>query len=434
MKVLLCSIFTAVCASVYGDGLTSVQVNGNSYSNISKVYLGSAGRVIILFPGGGTSASADKVPTNFLSSWNINEEARAGALAAQSAAAENNLAQAIQNGWFREVDGVVYNTRRSSGWVTFYNVRVLQILDDGAIIDTTPNSYDDHVALFVKHLPTVSDTDYINFTALPTGTYSYFNKKGDDRTIRAYDVGRVCERSEIPETVLSNKKSFDSIAVSGEPQTDVVATLPDSGNLKASGSGFFVSADGYLITNNHVVKNALRVKVKNTSGVFPAVVVRVNESSDLALLKVSGQFKPLCISTNDVQLGDSVFTIGFPDIDLQGTQPKFTDGKISSLFGIKDDPNDYQISVPVQPGNSGGPLVDDAGNVDGVVVARLDEMAALRSMGSLPQNVNYAVKGKLLRDFLNGSPEVKLISNKSATAKGSAVENVQQAVVMVLIY
>ena len=142
------------------------------------------------------------------------------------------------------------------------------------------------------------------------------------------------------------------------------------------------------------------MKVKTSSGVFPAVVVRVDETNDLALLKVAGEFKPLCVATNDVQLGDPVFTIGFPDIDLQGTEPKYTDGKISSLTGIKDDPNEYQVSVPVQPGNSGGPLVDLAGNVKGVIVARLNDFAALRSMGSLPQNVNYAVKGNLLRDFL----------------------------------
>jgi S1-C subfamily serine protease len=434
MRALLSLLLILTGVSALAGGLPSVTINGNSYSNITKVYIVSSGRVIVMFEGGGTSASVDKVPADFLASWNINADAQSGAKAAASAQAENNLQHAIDAGVFREVEGVVYDTRKTqAGWVSFNSVKVLQITDDGAIIDLTPNSYDDHVAIFVKHLPAVSDTDYITFTALPTGTFSYVNKAGDDRTIRQYDLGRVCERSEIPAAVLAGKLSSADQSRSGEPQTDVVASLPESGDLQASGSGFFISADGYLITNNHVVKNARRVKVKTSAGVFPAEVVRVDETNDLALLKISGQFTPLHIATNEVQLGDAVFTIGFPAIDLQGMQPKYTDGKISSLTGIRDDPREYQISVQVQPGNSGGPLADMAGNVHGVVVARLDDFAALRAMGSLPQNVNYAVKGERLREFLSQSPEVKLRTEESAPNK-SAVSDVQQSIALVLVY
>jgi S1-C subfamily serine protease len=437
MKALLSFVLTMLAVDLaFGDGMTTAVINGNSYSNISKVYVGAGGRVIILFPGGGTSASADKVPQDFLTSWNISQEAQAGAKASEAAVAQNNLDRSIQAGIFREVHGVVYNIRKpQSGWVSFSNVKVAQVLDDGAILDTTPDSYDAHVAIFVKNLPPVSDTDFISFNALPNGTYSYINKKDDDRTIRAYDVGRACGRSEIPALVLSGNVAYAALAVSGTSQKDVVATLPDSDNLTASGSGFFVSQDGYLITNDHVVRNAHKVKVKTSDGVFAADVVRVDETDDLALLKVSGQFKPLCISTNEANLGDSVFTIGFPAIDLQGTQPKYTDGKISSLSGMKDDPNEYQISVPLQPGNSGGPLIDSTGNVQGVVVAKLDDFAALRTMGSLPQNVNYAIKGKLLSDFLSKSPEIKLSAGMRPLRPGSSpVPTVQQSVAIVLVY
>jgi S1-C subfamily serine protease len=434
MKALLSLLLIMVGASALAAGLTSVEINGNSYSNVTKVYISAAGRVIIMFDGGGTSASADKVPTNFLSSWNITAEAQAGATAAESAAAENNLDRAIQAGRFREIDGVVYDTRKPQvGWVTFQNVKVAQVLEDGSIIDTTPNSYEDHVAIFVKHLPTVSDTDYINFTALSDGAFSYINKVGDDRTIRKYDLGRVCDRSEIPEVVLSGKKPYWRNASTSGPQINVVSSLPESDDLHASGSGFFVSTDGYLITNNHVVRNAHRVKVKTGTGVFPAQVVQVDETNDLALLKIAGQFKPLHVSTNGVQLGDAVFTIGFPAIDLQGMQPKYTDGKISSLMGIKDDPNEYQISVQVQPGNSGGPLVDMAGNVKGVIVAQLNDMAALEVMGSMPQNVNYAIKGERLCEFLNRFPMIKMQALDSTPGPG-AVANVQQSVALILVY
>jgi hypothetical protein len=102
-----------------GDGFTSVQVNGNSYSNISKAYAGSNGKIIILFPAGGTTATADSLPADFLKSWGINAD---GAKAAAALTAENNLDKAIRAGCFREIDGMVYDIRRSEGgWVSFGN-------------------------------------------------------------------------------------------------------------------------------------------------------------------------------------------------------------------------------------------------------------------------------------------------------------------------
>src|SRR5664279_6545859 len=89
-------------------------------------------------------------------------------------------------------------------------------------------------------------------------------------------------------------------------------------------------------------------------------------------------------------LGGTVATVGFPNIGLQGFAPKFARGEIASLSGIQDDARYFQISVPVQPGNSGGALVDEHGNVVGVVSAKLDTAVALATSGALPENVNYA--------------------------------------------
>src|SRR5208282_2594685 len=105
-----------------------------------------------------------------------------------------------------------------------------------------------------------------------------------------------------------------------------------------------------------------------------------------------GSFPALSISrAESADLGQEVFTIGFPNIVMQGIAPKYTDGKISSLAGMMDDPTEYQISVPVQPGNSGGPLCDANGQVVGIVVARLNDLTVLQASGAVPQNVNYAV-------------------------------------------
>src|SRR5213596_4025071 len=97
-----------------------------------------------------------------------------------------------------------------------------------------------------------------------------------------------------------------------------------------------------------------------------------------------------------VKLGGTVATVGFPNIGLQGFAPKLAKGEIAALSGAGDDARYFQISVPVQPGNSGGALVDDRGNVVGVVSAKLDAAAALTTTGTLPENVNYAVKSGFL--------------------------------------
>src|ERR1035438_5173100 len=105
-------------------------------------------------------------------------------------------------------------------------------------------------------------------------------------------------------------------------------------------------------------------------------------------------------------LDGAVATVGFPDIGLQGFAPKLAKGEIASLAGAADDPRYFQISLPVQPGKSGGGLGGDRGNGVGIVAAKLDASAALAATGSLPENVNYAVKSSLLLSFLESVREV----------------------------
>ena len=122
----------------------------------------------------------------------------------------------------------------------------------------------------------------------------------------------------------------------------------------------------------------------------------MDAANDLALLKAEGRFAPLPVaSSRAVKLGSTVATVGFPNIGLQGFAPKLAKGEIASLSGASD-PRYFQISVPVQPGNSGGALVDERGNVIGVVAAKLNSATALAATGALPENVNYAVKSSFL--------------------------------------
>jgi serine protease Do len=196
--------------------------------------------------------------------------------------------------------------------------------------------------------------------------------------------------------------------------------------------------DCYLISNYHVVKDATKVRLLTGAGLIDAKVVQVDAANDLALLKADGRFAPLPIAAiRTVNLGGTVATVGFPDIGLQGFATKLAKGEIASLSGAGDDPRYFQISVPVQPGNSGGALVDERGNVIGIVSAKLDASVALAASGALPENVNYAVKSSLLLSFLESVPTVsaKLKAPNTAGEKFSdVVKSAQDAAVLVLVY
>ncbi len=211
----------------------------------------------------------------------------------------------------------------------------------------------------------------------------------------------------------------------------------------ARGTGFFITDDGYLISNYHVVKDATKVRLLTGAGLIDAKVVQVDAANDLALLKKKAEkngevCKPLPIAASrTVALGGTVATVGFPDIGLQGFAPKLAKGEIASLSGAGDDPRYFQISAPVQPGNSGGALVDERGNVIGIVSAKLDAGAALAASGALPENVNYAVKSSLLLSFLESVPDVSAKLKAPVTADRKfedVVRSAQDAAVLVLVY
>jgi hypothetical protein len=206
----------------------------------------------------------------------------------------------------------------------------------------------------------------------------------------------------------------------------------------ASGTGFFITEDGYLVTAAHVVWGATQVRVSTNAGVVVARIVRVDGANDLALLKAEGRFLPLPLtSSRTVKLGATVATVGFPNVELQGFAPKMAQGQISALSGPDDDPRLFQISVPVQPGNSGAALFDECGNVVGVVTSKLNPLVALQATGTLPENVNYAVKSSFVLGFLEALPELaaKLPEPRNKSLKfEEAVARAREAAALVLVY
>jgi len=230
-----------------------------------------------------------------------------------------------------------------------------------------------------------------------------------------------------------------ALALSSKTPSKPAPSGPKHDDPYASGSGFFVTNDGYLVTCFHVVQGAATVKVKIGDKMQEAEVVKTDSVNDLAILKVTTSSRALPIApSSGVKLGDSVFTIGFPDIELQGVSPKLTKGDISGLAGIQDDPRTFQISVAVQPGNSGGPLVDNFGNVVGVIVAKLSAMAVFETTGDLPEDVNYATKSSALQTLLASVPDLSAKLKRPTYLKGSSfgdvVQQAEESSALILVY
>jgi S1-C subfamily serine protease len=171
----------------------------------------------------------------------------------------------------------------------------------------------------------------------------------------------------------------------------------------SSGTGFVVAADRVL-TNRHVVDGCDRLFIRTADGrMLPAVPpARVDAKLDLSLLAVPGNPGPALAfrSGPAVRRGEGVVAYGFPLPGLLSSDPKLTRGEVNGLNGLGDNPAQYQISAPVQPGNSGGPLLDLHGNVVGVVVSKLNAEAVSRRTGDIAQNINFAVKGTAAAEFL----------------------------------
>jgi len=167
--------------------------------------------------------------------------------------------------------------------------------------------------------------------------------------------------------------------------------------MVASGTGFLVDPKGLLITAYHVVEGTESIEVRCGSLPSQAATLKTHSAAtDLALLEISTQTASFLniAPKRSVALGMRVFSVGYPLTDVLGVQPKYTEGTVSGLSGPADDASLLQISVPVQPGNSGGALVNDNGEVVGVITSTASTAAFLNLTGNVPQNISWAVKGE----------------------------------------
>jgi S1-C subfamily serine protease len=173
---------------------------------------------------------------------------------------------------------------------------------------------------------------------------------------------------------------------------------------ESSGTGFFVSAQGHVLTNAHVVEGCSSIEVPGPNGLTPVRVVAKDQTNDLALLKTDLAPPKVAQLRAGIRLGEPVAAFGYPLLGVLSSTGNFTLGNVTSLTGLKDDTRYLQISTPVQPGNSGGPLLDASGNFVGVVSAKLNALLIMvATEGDIPQNVNFAIKSSVAATFLESN-------------------------------
>jgi len=210
------------------------------------------------------------------------------------------------------------------------------------------------------------------------------------------------------------------------PENTPIPPVQSQAQPTSTGSGFRV-ARGSIITNHHVIEGCSRLRVNGDS----TQVLSSDTRSDLALLSATLPGPNAVLRAQRAAVGEPVAVAGYP---LRGLLSGFnmTTGTLSSLSGIGGDTRLVQITAPVQPGNSGGPLLDSSGNLMGVVVSKLDAIKAAKITGDIPQNVNFAINANVLRSFLDAnSVEYENAKSDKALPTTSIAERAKGLTVLV---
>ncbi len=198
---------------------------------------------------------------------------------------------------------------------------------------------------------------------------------------------------------------------------------------KSIATGFAITEDGYIVTANHTVEDAKKINVYLTRD--KSVSAKVEQSdyvNDLVLLKIESRTPTFLkiAPMRSAKIGMKVFTIGFPVSTVLGREAKYTEGVISSITGIKDAATYLQITVPIQPGNSGGALVNEKGEVVGVITSTAAIMPFIQETGTLPQNVNWAVKADYIKPMIE-LPKCETCNHN----REQIIENVRNATFLI---
>ena len=180
----------------------------------------------------------------------------------------------------------------------------------------------------------------------------------------------------------------------------------DISSTGGSGTGFVINRSGHILTNYHVVEGCSDISFQiRGEGATQASIISTNETADLALLKIEA-FEGLPAQfaySSETKMGAELFVYGFPLTDDLSAQGNFTNGIVSATSGINDDMTQFQMTAPIQPGNSGGPVLNENGEIIGVVVATANQDFFRTQRGTDTQNINFAIHGAISKRFLDSN-------------------------------
>ena len=235
------------------------------------------------------------------------------------------------------------------------------------------------------------DGQYGNGTAAALTAYNKQNLNGADLT-KSDNVSKLM-------TAILAPKSSPVI------KPKVIQTDKSDKTYKvASGTGFYVSDEGHVITNHHVIDGCMDMKVHSKGRVLATLRIASDKQNDLALLKITEVPNHVfALSNNSPFPLQEIIVAGFPFGDKYSSSLKFTQGIVSSLTGMGDNYSEIQIDAALQQGNSGGPIIDEYGNIIAVAVAKLDAKYMFDKYGIIPENTNFGVKVSAVRNLMEGN-------------------------------
>jgi len=275
-----------------------------------------------------------------------------------------------------------------------------------------------------KHTQDSVSSEFFNNNGILVEMY---NKDGSEISLTKYEKSTFASWSEVTVCPIGKSKSVY--------QSSSNSTQTSKSDISYStGTGWEIGKY-YLITANHVIDNVdnIFVSVKENDLREATVVVR-DTSNDLALIKIKTPLTstPLVLATKQSKLGSKVVVIGFPLPDILGSKIQTTSGDISALTGFGNDIRFYQISAPVQSGNSGGPLLNQQGEVIGVVSSKLNGGGTLNERGEIPQNVNFAVKSNYIQALIESGGIEQYKTPKKSVRIEDVIENSKNSVYLII--
>lgn len=233
---------------------------------------------------------------------------------------------------------------------------------------------------------------------------------------RTYDTGYLVSFSDGIMSLINTEAEINQPFLKMYPTQNSITS--------SSGSGFAISEKGYIVTNHHVVEGANTISVKGINGdfnkIYTAEVIVSDQRNDLAIIKIDTENEdigpiPFQLKRDLSQVGNEVFVLGYPLRATMGDELKLTTGIISSKTGFQGDITSYQISAPIQPGNSGGPTFDMNGNLIGIVNAK--------HVGA--ENASYSVKANYLINLFELLPEEVVFEIANSTNNSSLADLVE---------